>query len=633
MSSDFIVQLKNNGRTAAQVWLTKLVICLALGLGTLFLYAPVRHYDFVNFDDDDYITANPHVLEGFTRENVAWAFTHFHSSNWHPVTWLSHMLDVKLWGLNPGGHHLTSVLFHAGSAVLLFLVFTQMTGALWRSAFVAAVFAWHPLHVESVAWISERKDVLCAFFWILTTAAYLRYVRRRCALNYILVTFSFVLGLMCKPMIVTLPFVLLLLDYWPLRRAELNQVDAGKWRSLLFEKVPFLALGLLSTLIAISTQHRSGALKSVVEVPWQLRVSNAPSSYIHYLAKTVRPFDLAVFYPFPLAIPFCQVAGAIALLLTITILVLLAGKKHPYLPVGWLWYGGTLVPVIGVIQVGDQSMADRYTYIPLIGLTIAGAWGVTALAKKTGHAPLFGGVLMAATVWFMLNASAHQLRYWQNSFTLFTHALSVTSNNWLAHNNLSNALLAQPDGLATSKSEALEALRIRPNYPQAQLNLGVGLLREGHTSEALLHLEQARNLKPNWPDAHFNLGAALMVAGQVDDAIARFYETLRLDPDSVPALKALAWVRSTQSSPKLRDSNEAVTLGQRAVQLTSRHDPEVLDVFAAALAEAGRFDEAVQVAEQARNLAISAKKDRLASMIESRLPLYQLRLPYRASVR
>jgi tetratricopeptide (TPR) repeat protein len=606
----------------------KLSICLALGLGTLALYAPVRNYEFLNYDDDDYVSDNPHVLGGFTRENVVYSLAHFHASNWHPVTWLSHMLDVKLWGRNAGGHHLTNVILHAVNAVLLFLVFNRMTGTLWRSAFVAVVFAWHPLHVESVAWISERKDILCALFWILTTAAYVSYVRRPAASKYLLIVLLFILGLMSKPMIVTLPFVLLLLDYWPLNRATLERADMSKWLQLFLEKTPLLVLALLASRLTISTQHRTGALKSALEFPWQLRIANAPLSYIGYIWKAVWPVNLAVLYPLPSAISPWQAIGATALLLMITALVLVVTKRAPYLPVGWFWYVGTLLPVIGLVQVGSQSMADRYTYLPLVGLTIAGAWGAQAFLEKTKNGQVMTAFLFIMATLLMIQGTERQLRYWQSSLTLFQRTVSVTSNNGIAHGNLSAAFLSQfkPDAAA---AEAREAIRILPNHPVGYMSLGMAMLMQRRTSEAIVNLEKALQLQPDWPDIHQDLGGALILVGRVEDAIPHFYETLRLSPDHVPALKALAWIRATHPNPQLRDASESLRLAERASQLRNGKDAQALDVLAAALAEGGRYDEAIKTGEQARNLAITTNKAQLASEIAGRLDLYRLGLPYR----
>lgn len=615
----------------------KLIICLALGFGTIALYAPARHYEFLNYDDDDYVSDNPRVLRGLTRENVVSAFTRFHSSNWHPVTWLSHMLDVELWGKNPGGHHVTNVILHAINAVLLFLVFSSMTGgpsrtgSLWRSAFVAAVFAWHPLHVESVAWIAERKDILCGLFWILTMAAYVGYARRPSGYKYLLVVFLFILGLMSKPMIVTLPLVLLLLDYWPLNRATLTRGNIRKWFDLFLEKTPLLLFVVIVGRIAISTQQRGGSLKSMLDVPWQLRMANISVSYLNYLWEAVCPVKLAVLYPLPSTIPIWQPVIAAFVLLLITIFVLAARKSAPYLTVGWLWFVGTLIPVIGLVQIGSQSMADRYTYLSLVGLTIATAWGGWKLVQKMERGPQIAAAFFVLSCVLMVRATAKQLPYWQNSVTLFQRVLSVTTNNGIAESNLSNALLEQ-NGMADAAAEhAREAVRLIPAHPGAHLNLGMALLRQRKTSEAIAEFEKAVELQPNLPDGHLDLGSALILTRRTDEAIPHFYETLRLDPDHVPALNALGWIRATHPDANRRNASEAIQLAQRAVRLTRGKDGQSLDVLAAAYAEAGKFDEAIKTADSARTLATGQNKTELAREVAERADLYRLGLPFRTS--
>ena len=614
---------------ARRIWLTKVSICLALAFGTLLIYSPVRNYQFLNYDDDDYVSDNSHVLGGFTRANVAYAFANFHSSNWHPVTWLSHMADVALWGgKNPGGHHITNVLLHSISSVLLFLMFSSMTGTMWRSAFVAAVFAWHPLHVESVAWVAERKDILCGLFWILTMAAYVGYAHRPSGPKYLLVVFLFVLGLMSKPMIVTLPLVLLLLDYWPLNRATLARADMRKWWRLFLEKAPLLVFALLVSRLTLSTQVRGGALKSAAEIPWQLRISNVPISYMEYLWKTVWPAKLAVFYPLPPAIPMWQALSAAAALAVLTIAALLLARRLPYLLTGWLWYLGTLIPVIGLIQVGSQAMADRYTYIPLVGLAMAGAWGMNTLLEKTRRPQRLAAFLFVVTTWLMIEATAKEIPYWQDSVTLFRRTIAVTDDNGIAHGNLSSGLLAEskPEEAAI---EARKAIQLLPNHPLGYLNLGMAMLMQNRTADAIENLKKALQLLPDWPDTHNDLGGALILTGRVNEAIPHFYETLRLSPDHTPALKALAWIRATQPNAELRNANEALQLAEKAVRLTNGKDPQTLDVLAAALAEAGRFDEAITTAEQAETKAAEANKPKLADEIRGRVDLYRLRLPFR----
>jgi protein O-mannosyl-transferase len=611
--------------------LLKWIICLMLGFGTLALYAPVRHYQFVKYDDDEYITQNPHVLGGFNKDNVTWAFTREYSSNWHPLTWLSHILDIQVWGLRAGGHHLTNAILHAVNAVLLFLVFASMTGTLSRSAFVATVFAWHPLHVESVAWISERKDVLSALFWILTIAAYVYYGRRPSYHRYLLVVLGFALGLMCKPMLVTLPCVLLLLDYWPLNRVALTRSDIRKWFDLLVEKIPLFALVVVSCIITLAAQRVSGAMKPVSELPLLLRLSNVPLSYLRYLSKAIWPFDLAIFYPLPFSIPLWQAIGSAAVLIALTLLALFAIKRSPAVTVGWLWFLGTLVPAIGLVQVGYQSMADRYMYVPLIGLTVTSAWGAWDLLKKYGRGGVIASVLFVGVAVSLLYTGVQQLRYWHDSVTLFQHTLSITRDNWLVHNNLSNALLDKPGALGSAESHAREAIRLRPSYAPAYLNLGVALLRQGKASEAIAQLETANWLQPNWPDAYVNLASAKMVNRQTSEAIADFREALHLNPDDLSALKALAWIRATQSVVEWRNGEEAVRLAERAARLTNYKDATTLDVLAAALAESGRFEAAIKMGGRARDLALAGNQFALADEIAQRLELYHLGLPYRTT--
>jgi tetratricopeptide (TPR) repeat protein len=611
-----------------QFW--KFAICAILFVGTLVVYAPVRHYEFINYDDDAYVSDNPRVLGGLTGANVAWAFSRFSAANWHPLTWLSHMLDVRIWGVNAGGHHLTNAVLHSLNATLLFLVLSGMTSAQWRSAFVAAVFAWHPLHVESVAWISERKDLLCGFFWIVTVGVYQRYVRRPTSWRYIIVVGSFVLGLMSKPMMVTLPFVLLLLDWWPLERAKLKWEERRKWYSLIAEKVPLGVFALLCCYLTLLAQHGSGATRTITEVPSSLRLENAIVSYATYIWQAIWPIGLACCYALPRFIAPWHVALCALSLVVITVWAIRRSQPQPYALVGWLWYLGTLVPVIGIIQVGDQARADRYMYLPLIGLTVAVTWTVWDIIRGKEKSHMVASFFLILPCTLMINLTHRQLQYWQNSFTLFNHALAVTSDNYIIENNLSNAILAHAGDLEESKQHALEALRLRPNYPQAHLNLGLALLRQGKVPDAIPQLQKARDLQPRWPDAYFNLGSALMLTGQKDEAIVCFRKTLDLRPDVVYALKALAWIRATDPSSDLRNASEAMKLSEQAAKLTNYNDPEILDVLGASLAESGRYDDAIKAAESARELASRSGNNALAREIANRVDLYRLNLPYRA---
>ena len=526
----------------------ELLVCLFLVLATLTVYWQVGNYEFVNLDDDMYITENSHIQEGLSRESAAWAFTTTRLANWHPVTWLSHMLDFQLYGLNPRGHHLTNVFFHLVNTLLLFLVLKWMTGALWRSGFVAALFALHPLHVESVAWVAERKDVLSTLFWMLTLWAYLRYVQRPDLKRYLLTLLFFALGLMAKPMLVTLPCVLLLLDYWPLERIQLGQAaisrtvpgppaiiaDTPRKQAfrLLFEKIPLFFLAVVSSVVTFLVQKGGGAVGALEAYPVRIRVANTLFSYVKYMVKTIWPSNLAVFYPHPgQSLPIWQAALAGLLLVVVSAVVIRAGRRYPYLPVGWLWYVGTLVPVIGLIQSGDQGMADRYTYIPLIGLFIIISWSVSEFGTNWRHRRIVFALTASTLLLALSVCTLLQIRYWKNDITLFTHALKVTEENFVAHNNL-GAALARQGKLKDAISHFMEALRISPHYERAHFNLGLARDKQGEIDEAIVHFSEALQIKPDYPEAHNGLGVALARQGRLEEAIAHFRAALQLQPDN-----------------------------------------------------------------------------------------------------
>jgi tetratricopeptide (TPR) repeat protein len=530
---------------------TRLRISLFLLVAVLAVFWPVQDHGFVNFDDGTYICNNSQVRNGLTWRGVAWAFTTTHANFWHPLTWLSHMLDCELYGLNPAGHHLTNLLLHMANALLLFLVFHRMTHAVWKSAFVAALFALHPLHVESVAWASERKDVLSTLFWILTMGTYASYVKAPGLKRYLLVLVCFVLGLMAKPMLVTLPFVLLLLDYWPLGRwpfkllahAQPPQIehldhvnDQGKRVThLLVEKGPLLVLAVVFSIVAFLAQEHGGATKSFASFPMEVRVANALLSYVGYMGKMLWPKNLAVFYPHPgITVTMWQAAPAGLLLVALSILTIRLAKGHPYLPVGWLWYLGTLVPVIGLVQVGDHAMADRYTYVPLIGLFIVMAWGLPDILAKWPHRRAAIATLTAGLLAALMICSRLQVRYWQDSITLFQHALCVAPDNPPAHTNLGVAFAGQGEAEKAIWHYA-EALRIEPNYLEARINLGGALAGQGKLEEAIAHYLEALRIKPDFADAHYNMGNALARRGRLADAIAHYSEAVRIKPDDAEA--------------------------------------------------------------------------------------------------
>jgi protein O-mannosyl-transferase len=496
----------------------KLLIALLLALMTAGVYLPVGHFDFTNYDDTDYVTYNPMVQRGINRESLRWAFTSNHASNWHPLTWISHMADCDLYGLKPGGHHLTNLLFHVANAVLLFLVLEAMTGGLWRSALVAALFAWHPLHVESVAWVSERKDVLSTFFWLLTMGAYATYAKSemqnvKCKVYYVLALLCFTLGLLSKPMVVTLPFVLLLLDFWPLRR--ITDLKNGPWIALLLEKIPFFALAAFDCVATVWAQKAANSVVATAALPISDRIANALVSYVLYLWKTVWPANLAVPYSYSRMWTLREAAGAGALLALVTMIVVCRRKTQPFLAVGWFWFLGTLVPVIGLVQVGIQFMADRYTYVPLIGIFIMVAWSIPASWATWPRPGLVLTTAICAILAILLMATSVQVSYWRNSITLFAHTTEVTRDNILAEYDLAEALARAGDD-ADAITHYQKALAIRPNPVEAQYN--------------------------SQPQAHFNLGLIYRNHQQWADAEAQFRACLQDDPDLAIAHHALASV-------------------------------------------------------------------------------------------
>jgi tetratricopeptide (TPR) repeat protein len=515
-------------------------ICAALVLSTLAVFWGLRSHGFIMFDDNQYVVENPQVKKGLSGETVAWAFTTTKTANWHPVTWLSHMLDVQLFGMDAGKHHLTSLLLHCVNAVLLLLLLFRMTGALWRSAFVAALFALHPLHVESVAWIAERKDVLSTLFWLLTLGAWLGFVRSRKPAWYLLAVLLYALGLMTKPMLVTLPFTLLLLDLWPLRRLTFPpqglalplKGQAPALRGLLAEKIPFFALSAASCVVTFIAQRSGGAVQPLENFSLAGRLANAVWAYAAYLLKTFWPSDLSVYYPLPAdGHPAWQVALAALLLLGLSAGALRLAGRTPHLLFGWLWYLGTLVPVIGLVQVGDQVMADRYTYIPLVGLFVAAAWGIGAWAGKN---PLIrvGAAGAATAALLALSAAAHaQVRHWSDSRTLFERVLAVTTDNYLFHNNL-GVLNFEEGKTEEAIAHIREAIRLRPYYEQAHDNLGAVLLKAGKAEEAIAHFREAIRIRPDYAQAHDDLGAALVKAGKLEEASEHCREALRSKPEN-----------------------------------------------------------------------------------------------------
>jgi tetratricopeptide (TPR) repeat protein len=608
----------------------RLLICILLAAVTFAVYLPVRNYEFLHYDDDVYVTDNPEVERGLSRQGIEWAFTTGYGSNWHPLTWLSLMLDCQLFGVKPGPMHIVNVLFHIANSILLFIVLARMTKGVWQSAFIAGLFALHPLHVESVAWVAERKDVLSTLFWLLTMLAYVRYVERPSAGRYIAVPVLFAMGLLAKPMLVTLPFVLLLLDYWPLGRFATPKFSIKK---SLVEKIPLIVLAAASSVVTFIVQQRGGAVIASNRLLPGERISNAIVSYLAYPGKMLWPARLAALYPHPVNnVPvFRAVISGVALIM-ITIFFAYHARRYKYLLVGWLWYLGTLVPVIGIVQVGAQAMADRYTYVPLIGIFIIIAFGVTELLKEKPSREIVLGVLAGITLSACAVVTSNQLKYWKDSLSLFEHTLNVIKSSPIMENNyanilidkgrydeaivyLSRALELHPDspeihnnyGNALRKTgkldEAIEqfkiAVKLDPDFKPARYDLGLTLAAKGDYEGAIKEYRLYAGTAIDIADIHQTLGAQLVKEGKVGDAVGQFQKALIVKPDSAEVLSNFGYALAQSGKPQeaikyynkalAKDSNDVITHGRLAL----------------ALAAAGRIDEAI---EQCR-VVIAARPD------------------------
>jgi tetratricopeptide (TPR) repeat protein len=610
----------------------RVLVRLALVTLTLAVYAQVYHHGFFLVDDGVYVKDNPRVQAGLNRPNIQWAFTTTAAANWHPITWLSHMLDCQVFGLGLAGHHLVNVFLHVLNVLLLFWVLDQMTGAIWPSAFVAAVFAVHPLHVESVAWISERKDVLSTFFWLLTMAAYSAYVRKPGISRYVVILPPFVLGLMTKPMLVTLPCVLLLMDYWPLGRFAVPPPVKGKakpgfpWKALV-DKAPLFGLAALSSLMTYYAQQSSGAVQTLDMLPLHQRAANAGVAYVLYAIHAVWPVNLSTYYPLAKdGLSWGPVAGSLAFLAGISWLVAWKRRDRPYLAVGWFWFLGTLVPVIGLVQVGAQAMADRYMYVPLIGLSIMVAWGVPAVIPPTRFrlpglaAGFFSSVVILSVLCWI------QVSYWGDNITLYRHEADLRPDSYFAHCQLGIALKkagrddeAEPEFLKTVEilpnhmdanlylgliahgrkqfdqaiqryTLALEHASGQPNRADVEINLGAALSASGRVEEAAKHYQAGIQLKPDQPEGRYNLANALAALGRRDEAVAHYREVLRLQPDNADARNQLQQLLSagpvtsaTEAKPKLETARDHYAYGNK-------------------LAEQNRFSEAAEQYQAALKL-------------------------------
>jgi len=529
--------MKSTKRVKDRKFQIALLIGIILGFATISVYWQVHRHEFVFFDDNQYVTNNYTVQAGLTKAGLIWAFTTFHAANWHPLTWLSHMLDCQLFGLNAGMHHLTNLWFHLANTLLLFWVFARMTGAIWRSAFVAALFALHPLHVESVAWVAERKDVLNTLFWLLTMWAYVRYAKGPGAGRYILVLILFSLGLMSKPMIVTLPLILLLVDYWPLARLRIRKGENRGYlgleqRSLTFlivEKLPLVALSGVVSVLTFVAQHKGGAVQVLEELPLSIRVSNALIAYATYVGKMLWPCDLAVLYPHPESVHLWAAVGSGFLLAFLSAVSIMMIRTRPYLATGWLWYLVSLVPVIGLVQVGAQSMADRYTYVPLIGLFFIIAWGTFDLVRDRRYRRIVLFCSAGTVIFALMICTWRQVCYWKDSVSLFGRALTVTDNNWKIHNNIGTVLMNMGE-YEKAVGHFNEALKIYPGYAEAYLNLGAVNERKGLWKEAVTYYQEAIKVDPDYAEAHNNLGNVYALQKQIERSKTHYSEALRVDP-------------------------------------------------------------------------------------------------------
>jgi protein O-mannosyl-transferase len=603
-----------------------LLACLILGLGTVWLYAPVVGFDFINLDDTLYVVNNFHVNNGLNLKELPWYFQAGHAGNWHPLTWISHALDCQFFGLKPGGPHFINSAIHAINSVLVFIFLSRASGAFWRSFVVAALFAWHPLHVESVAWISERKDVLSTLFWMLSLLAWLRYVKNRQStssrFDYVGALLLFTCGLMSKPMVVTLPFVLLLLDWWPLNRlrfggagapspADSSSPETSSLASLIVEKIPFFVLSLGCCLLTVIAQRRGAAVSSLSDLPFQYRVVNAVVSSFRYLEKIVWPVNLSIIYPFSISWPAWEVAAAIITLLAIIVFAVWQALRRGYLPTGWFWFLGTLVPVIGLVQVGLQSMADRYTYIPSIGIFIVVCWGAYDLVKNWRYHQLCLSLGTVGVLAACIATSSRQIQCWKNSGTLFAHAIAVTKDNYYARVNLASYLTSIGQAKA-AVNQAEEAVRINPNDPTTHAALGQALLAEGKPGPAADELRKALAIQYIPGDA-VQLAMALAQEGKTSDAIAQYRKVLETNPNQPDALNNLAWILAASSQPEFRNGPEAVQLAERACAVTHDRQPLMIGTLADAYAEAGRFDDAVAAAQRAHDVAVGQDKTTVAA--------------------
>jgi protein O-mannosyl-transferase len=562
---------------------------------TWAVFVQTGRYQFVNYDDPLYVLDNAHVRAGLTWRGIEWAFTHVHSQNWHPLTTISHMLDCQLFGVNPGAHHLVNVFFHSIAAVLLFILLQQMTGRVWLSGFVAAVFAIHPLRVESVAWIAERKDLLSGVFFMLTLIAYGAYTRKRTVGRYLTMSILYACGLMSKPMLITTPLILLLLDYWPLDRFARSTVSKR-----LMEKVPLFALSIGSCVATLWAQNF--ALGSTEFLPLQWRITNAVVSYFEYVRQMFWPVDLIPFYVHPEGrLEMWRFLFASIILITLTAIVFIRRRKNPYLIVGWFWYLIMLIPVIGIVQVGLQGHADRYTYLPQIGLDIALVWLIWDLTKSWRQQKIVLSGVGALVLGTLSILSWKQATHWRDTEALWRHTLAVTPDSDVAHAGLGGILFVHGQ-IEESIDHYESALRLRDGNVAAHFGLGRALAAKQKTDAAIFHFQKALSIQPDYIGASNDLGVLFASKGEIKEAIAAWEQSLSFDPENADAANNIAWVRATAADGDLRDGRKALELAQIALR-AGGENPVVLRTLAAAQAENGQFAEAIATCQRGEELA------------------------------
>ena len=632
-----------------------------LAATTVALYLPVAWFSFCVYDDSLYVTENPVVQAGVTWAGLKYAFATLAVVNWHPLTIVSHMIDCGVFGLNPAGPHLENAFIHAANAVLLFALLLRLIKKTWPSAFIAALFAWHPMHVESVAWISERKDVLSTFFALLALLNYAKYVQEKSRRNFWWSLVCFALGLMAKPMVVTLPCVLLLLDFWPLQRISNFRATAA----LVREKIPFFLITVAASVVTFlaQSQSASNAVASTAIVPLHYRLKNVPVACAEYLCKTFWPAKLAIFYPLPEHIPAAQVTAAVTALICFSLVALWLHRSRPYLLTGWLWFVGMLVPVIGLVQVGGAQIADRYNYLPSVGVFIIVTFAALDLAARWKISGKFLGALAVGILLACLVTTEKQIWHWQNSETLFQHALAVATDNDVARDNLGVAL-EQAGRLGEAVEQYRAAARLEPDRYQGHHNLanaldhlgrhaealaahrvavqmasdvqflhnclGLSLLDAGQTNAALAEFSAATKLDAHYPWPHIETAKIYLAEGRDAEAVEELRAAVRIDPDEVGILSFTALVLAANENAAVRNGRSAFALAAKANVLTSGSRPDVLDALGVACAELGKFDEAQMAAEQALEVATALKLNK-TEPIRQRLELYKNHQPWRQS--